>query len=209
MTNRIIFSTLELPGKTTILKGHIPSDLCDELEEKARPFVEDVNCNLKNTERTGWRLFQHEELAPLFQKVADRVTETILSYFKRSPAITMEGKPAFEVNCEYVNAWVAWYSKDSFVQPHVHGSGDMFCIEYSLSTYLKVPKDYTELTFSPCVNNMVENFSIEVRKGDFLIFPSNLMHYTNDCEEGRVILSANFIVNITRLKNENGQEIKE
>lgn len=209
MLNRYIFSALELPGTTTILRGHIPDDLCDELEEKAKPFVTDVNCNLRNTKRTGWQIFQEEEIAPLFQKVTDRVTDTILSYFQQSPALVMGNKPPLNVKCDYCDAWVAWYSEDSFVQPHVHGTAGMFAVEYSLSAYLKVPKDYTELTFSPRVNNMVENYPIEVRKGDFLIFPSNLMHYTNDCKEGRVILSANFSVNVSKLENQNEQEVKE
>ena len=202
MINKVIFSTLELPGVTTLLKGSIPFDLCDELEEKARPFIENVNCNLRDTKRTGWRIFQEEEIAPLFQKVTDRVTKTILSYFDRSPPFTMGENSQFKINCEYYNAWVEWYSEDSFVQPHVHGTAEMFSIEYSLSTYLKVPKDYTELIFSPRINNMVQNYPIEVRKGDFLLFPSNLMHYTNDCQEGRVILSANFAINISKAEKE-------
>jgi len=209
LIDKYTYSIVELPGTTSILKGTLSSNLCDELEEKARPFVENVNCNLKDTKRTGWQIFKEEEIAPLFQKVTDRITHTILAYFERRPALVMGGRPYFNVDTRFADAWVAWYSDNSFIRPHVHGAGGMFNVEYSLAAYLKVPEDYTELTFCPFGGNTLENHTIEVRKGDFLVFPSNLMHYTNKCKEGRVILSANFSVHISVMGSENGQEVKE
>jgi hypothetical protein len=192
--NILNYDRIEIGGITTILKGRLEHAICDEIEEIAKPFVENVECNLQNTKRTGWRVFEKPEFAPVFQKFSDKVTETILSYAQARPILGLGHNGTYNVNCRYFNAWVAWYSSDSFVQPHQHGGGEMFSPEYSLSAYLKVPDDSTELTFVPRELKTTENYKIEVKQGDFLIFPSSLMHYTNDCKEGRVILSANFTV---------------
>lgn len=186
-------SIIDMPS-SPILKGSISHSLCDEIEEKARPFVENIQCNLLNTKRTGWQLFEEEEFVPVFQKFTDRVTETILSFGALCPPLDQQKGSGLQVSCRYTDAWVAWYSSDSFVRPHYHGTGRLFSPEYSLSTYLNVPNEYTELTFQSSNYGGHECYPVEVEKGDFLIFPSFLTHYTNSCEEGRVILSCNFTV---------------
>jgi len=203
------YDEIEIGGITTLLKGHIDAALCDELEKTASPFIEDIDCNLLNTKRTGWRLFDKEEFKPVFQKFSDRVIETIISFSEKKPLLVTDVHESYRVTSIYYNAWVAWYSSDSFVRPHVHGQGEMFSPEYSISCYLKVPNDHTELTFVPRDLGRTNNYTIEVKRGDFLIFPSSLMHYTNSCEEGRVILSGNFSVNVERLGNQNEKEIKK
>ena len=80
----INFSIIDTPS-SPVLKGSISHSLCDEIEEKARPFTENIQCNLLNTKRTGWQLFDKEEFVPVFQKFTDRVTETILSFEKCVP----------------------------------------------------------------------------------------------------------------------------
>jgi len=203
------YDEIEIGGITTILKGRIEDALCDELEKTASPFIENIECNLLNTKRTGWRLFEKKEFNPVFQKFSDKVTETIISFSEKKPLLVTDAHENYDVTSIYQNAWVAWYSSDSFVRPHVHGPGGMFSPEYSLSCYLKVPNDHTELTFVPKELRHTNNYVIEVKRGDFLIFPSNLMHYTNSCDEGRVILSANFSVTAVRLGNQNEQEVKK
>jgi len=210
MLKRQIFSLVEVPGSIHVIKGSINQTLCDELEEKARPFVEEVDCNLKNTNRTGWQIFKDESFAPVFQKFADRVTATIISFGLTYPPLHSDNRVDFDVTCQYKDAWVAWYSSNSFVQPHSHGSGRLISPEYSVSTYLKVPDDYTELTFFDTVYGNPVYTKVEVKQGDFLIFPSHLSHYTDDCKEGRVILSGNFVLNLTQSEGLNsGKEAKK
>jgi len=198
MLKKQLFSLVELPCSLPLIKGSISQALCDELEEAAKPFVENVDCNLINTKRTGWKVFQQESFGRVFQKFTDRITATIISFGQLHPPLKMNPGDDFNVSCEYREAWVAWYSSDSFVQPHSHGAGCLFSSEYSLSTYLKVPDEYTELTFFDTVHGNPVYTKVEVKQGDFLIFPSSLSHYSNDCKEGRVILSGNFTVTVTK-----------
>jgi ectoine hydroxylase-related dioxygenase (phytanoyl-CoA dioxygenase family) len=87
------------------------------------------------------------------------------------------------------------------VQPHTHVDGDMFTNEYSLSAYLNLPQEKSSLTFLTNRGDTT-NFCVEVRKGDVLIFPSNLCHYSNDCHEGRIILSSNFRIDHQEQRND-------
>ena len=88
------------------------------------------------------------------------------------------------------NAWVAHYKNESFVEPHCHTPYPGF---YSCSLYLSTGGKDTSLSFlsdeAPSFNQ--NKLKIPCKEGDMLIFPSDLVHYTNDTFDERIILSAN------------------
>ena len=88
------------------------------------------------------------------------------------------------------NAWVAHYKNESFVEPHCHTPYPGF---YSCSLYLSTGGKDTSLSFlsdeAPSFNQ--NKIKIPCKEGDMLIFPSDLVHYTNDTFDERIILSAN------------------
>jgi len=200
MQHNVRFSEVFIPSSIPVIKFRMDDALCDEIIQAAEPFIDsEVNCNLLNTRRTGWKVFNEEAFAPVFEKFSSLTLELVANYLENKSEYYRQGDQA--LTAFFRDAWVAWYGEDSFVQPHTHVGGDMFTNDYSLSAYLNLPQGKSSLTFLSNLGDAT-NFCIEVHKGDVLIFPSSLCHYSNDCHEGRIILSSNFRIDHQEKRND-------
>jgi len=187
-------TTIEVPHSVDIVKFTIPLDLCEEIKEKAAPYLNaDISCNLHNTSRTGWSLHQEEGFTQTFEKFWSEVAKNLGSYASSPGGSAYELSPSRQLQMSYsiVDMWVAAYSEDSFVAPHRHSYERLFARHYALSAYIDATKNGTHLSFYD--NFSQSHANIRVSTGDVLVFPANLVHYTNDCKDGRAILSSNFI----------------
>ena len=45
---------------------------------------------------------------------------------------------------------------------------------------------------------------VTARRGDMIIFPADIMHYTGDTSEGRMILSANMMLTLAPKEQDDG-----
>jgi hypothetical protein len=169
MTSHNVFSYIPVMKTDFILKTSLDKKLCKALCDVSQDkLVDDIEDNLSNVRRTNWELFADDDAAPLVNEVMDHMNiciRTRLNYPHPN-----QHQPSFFDNKMFYysfatfNAWVAHYNDDSFVEPHCHAESPSFN-----QNKLKIP----------------------CKEGDMLIFPSHLMHYTNDTFVNRTIFSAN------------------
>ena len=195
MTSYNAFSYIPVMKTDFILKTSIDKKLCQDIIEVTKDKLgEDISDNLADVNRTIWELHTDEDAAPYVSKVTDHMNycvRTRLNYPHPN-----QNQPSFFDNRMFYysfatfNAWVAHYKNESFVEPHCHTPYPGF---YSCSLYLSTGGKDTSLSFlsdeAPSFNQ--NKMKIPCKEGDMLIFPSNLVHYTNDTFDERIILSAN------------------
>jgi len=195
MTSYNAFSYIPVMKTDFILKTSIDKKLCQDIIEVTKDKLgEDISDNLADVNRTIWELHTDEDAAPYVAKVTDHMNycvRTRLNYPHPN-----QNQPSFFDNRMFYysfatfNAWVAHYKNESFVEPHCHTPYPGF---YSCSLYLSTGGKDTSLSFlsdeAPSFNQ--NKLKIPCKEGDMLIFPSNLVHYTNDTFDERIILSAN------------------
>ena len=178
-----------------ILKTSIDKKTCEELIEATKDKLdEDIQDNLSNVRRTIWELHTDEDTSSVVSKIMDHVNfciRTRLNY----PHPNQNQPPFFDNKMFFYsfatfNAWVAHYKNESFVEPHCHIEYPNY---YSCALYLSTGGDETSLSFlsdeAPSFNQ--NKMKIPCKEGDMLIFPSNLIHYTNDTFDKRIVMSAN------------------
>jgi hypothetical protein len=149
--------------------------------------VQHGDSDLHLTERTDWNLYQNENFKTLFQEKIDAVIFDVTyklshypTYYSHYNAISQE--------IQMYNIWFARCKKGGYTDPHHHGCGSGL---YSFVYYLKVPSGETSLTFSNLEFYNKKRFII--KKGDVFVFPSSLVHWTNDTEDDRCLLAGNFV----------------
>ena len=190
------FSYIPVMKTDFILKTSLDKELCDKLISITKDkVVDDIPDNLKNVKRTPWQLHTDEDVAPYINKVVEKVNHCVRTRLNY-PHPNQDNPSYFENKMFYYsfatfNAWVAFYEDSSFVEPHCHTEYPSF---YSSSAYLSTgDKETTSLSFlsdeSPSFNE--NKLEVTVKEGDMLIFPSNMIHWTDDAYKGRVILSCN------------------
>lgn len=86
------------------------------------------------------------------------------------------------------NSWINVHWKGGKTLPHAHGNS----IKYVCAYYLNVPKDSGRFKFR--YEDHWEHIS--VKTGDFIIFPSTLIHSTeeNISNEERIVLTTNIVL---------------
>jgi hypothetical protein len=133
---------------------------------------------------------------------------TLTSYYtesnKHSPSIFLILKDEIESFCNLLE-WSSvtfngsWFQKSTlgqFIGPHTHGS-----LGFSATLYLEYdPVEHTPLVFIAPFHNfqngeIIDYSPPEVKEGDLLIFPSQIMHYTmpSTSEKTRLVLSFNLL----------------
>jgi len=200
-----------------ILKTSIDKKTCEELIEATKDKLdEDIQDNLSNVRRTIWELHTDEDTSSVVSKIMDHVNfciRTRLNY----PHPNQNQPPFFDNKMFFYsfatfNAWVAHYKNESFVEPHCHIEYPNY---YSCALYLSTGGDETSLSFlsdeAPSFNQ--NKMKIPCKEGDMLIFPSNLIHYTNDTFDKRIVMSANmyagFCPNFMNHGNPQAEETSE
>ena len=217
MSSYNVFSYIPIMKNEFILKKSIDKKTCEELIEATKDKLdEDIQDNLSNVRRTIWELHTDEDTSSVVSKIMDHVNfciRTRLNY----PHPNQNQPPFFDNKMFFYsfatfNAWVAHYKNESFVEPHCHIEYPNY---YSCALYLSTGGDETSLSFlsdeAPSFNQ--NKMKIPCKEGDMLIFPSNLIHYTNDTFDKRIVMSANmyagFCPNFMNHGNPQAEETSE
>ncbi len=217
MSSYNVFSYIPIMKNEFILKTSIDKKTCEELIEATKDKLdEDIQDNLSNVRRTIWELHTDEDTSSVVSKIMDHVNfciRTRLNY----PHPNQNQPPFFDNKMFFYsfatfNAWVAHYKNESFVEPHCHIEYPNY---YSCALYLSTGGDETSLSFlsdeAPSFNQ--NKMKIPCKEGDMLIFPSNLIHYTNDTFDKRIVMSANmyagFCPNFMNHGNPQAEETSE
>ena len=217
MTSHNVFSYIPIMKNDFILKTSIDKKTCEELIEATKDKLdEDIQDNLNNVRRTIWELHTDEDTSSVVSKIMDHANlciRTRLNY----PHPNQNQPPFFDNKMFFYsfatfNAWVAHYKNESFVEPHCHIEYPNF---WSCALYLSTGGDETSLSFlsdeAPSFNQ--NKMKIPCKEGDMLIFPSNLIHYTNDTFDKRIVMSANmyagFCPNFMNHGNPQAEETSE
>ena len=172
-----------------IYQGRLSSYCCDAVAQAYDDAEKIDNTgknqdNLYKTERTGWRMHEDKRVFNIMQQITDMfgkmVCNEIPSYF--------EG-----VGINLFECWIARSQDGSLVEPHNHGS-NLNLTQWSVVFYANIPSETTSLVFFD--SYIGKKIQLDVREGDFIIFPSDILHYTTDTCEGRMILSGNLSMSL-------------
>lgn len=184
------FSFVSLPKEELVLFTKITHSWCNSVEEKAKLFIEDVQCNLKNTKRTSWDLHLKDSLKKENTELLEHICQGLHNLFYRPYSSSLTEN---QFVLATTSSWVAWYNSESSVVPHNHG---FLPCEYSFCVYLETPTEGTTFSFfgeqEAIINKHHSTFSVQ--KGDILVFPSKLSHYVEKLSNNRVIYSGNFTI---------------
>jgi hypothetical protein len=173
----------EFPKTVSIYRGFLPSRYCEDIIQAYKKLKKidntgDNQDNLFNTERTDW--FAHND--PVVKDVAGQI---FLAFGKGCVFDEIESNKA---DLNLTNSWIAESKSGAFVEPHHHGLNFYNC-SWSFVFYAKIPNGISSLVFQ---DKICGKHEILVKEGDFLLFPSDFVHYTDDTCEGRTIYSGNF-----------------
>ena len=195
MTSYNAFSYIPVMKTDFILKTSIDKKTCEELIEITKDKLdEEIDDNLSNVRRTIWELHTDEDAGPIINKIMDHMNYCIRTRLN-FPHPNQSEPPIFENKMFFYsfatfNSWVAHYKNESFVEPHCHVEYPNF---WSCALYLSTGGDETSLSFlsdeAPSFNQ--NKINVPCKEGDMLIFPSSLVHYTDDTFDKRIVMSAN------------------
>ena len=179
-----------------ILKTSFDLDFCDKIIELGKTKINtEVVDNLEGVYRTGWDLQSDPDFTPHLAYMTEVLSGCISKKFNyphfRGANESYQSK-GFQMALSWLDMWVGYYDKYSFVHPHNHGELPSF---WSFSAYLSTGESSESSLYfmsdeSP--ERSVSCMRVNVKRGDVLIFPSNIFHYTNDCAGGRVVMASNF-----------------
>jgi len=92
----------------------------------------------------------------------------------------------YKINAKVDKIWSQSYKQNDYHMAHTHGGNN-----YSSVLYLELPEN-TQTTFYTDYNKTTE-LKIDVKEGDYIIFPSSAMHESKPiiCNQRKTILSFN------------------
>lgn len=178
---------INVGGITRILKTRIRLDHVDKMVERYDQIetsgdIDSVR-NLLDAEKSDWNILDNPACDVENLIIKDKIHDVIKRFIHGSD----------EFNIQYADFWYAKYSDKSFIAPHGHGD---FFGRYSFCAYLDCEPEGTILYYTTGASTHIP---VLFHKGDLAIFPSGLVHWSNDVYEGRKIVAGNFVVNV-RLK---------
>jgi len=179
----------EFPKTVCVYRGFLQQKYCDLIIDAYQRLEKIDNTgknqdNLFDTNRTNW--FAHDD--PSVLEVAGQIFQAF-----------GDGGVFDRIDCTKAkvylhHSWIAESQAKAFVEPHHHGLNFYGC-SWSFVFYAKIPNKKSSLVFQDKVHGKNE---VIVREGDFLIFPSDFIHYSDDTCEGRMIYSGNFDTSLDR-----------
>ena len=157
------------------------------------------NTNYTNLEDAVDNLHRRTNYKDLFVELAKHVVEFIKA----------QGYDTDKFDVHFTKAWATYTAKGQFIASHKHTASHFSCVYYvrndnmgnvkfeqelAAQTGLYVPpteqyiKNWNELNFA--------SYTIPVQSGDFVIFPSELLHYTetNERDIPRISISADILL---------------
>lgn len=182
---------IKIPYQLELFVDKISDDECDEIikicEKETRLYSEGPQVkNLVGAQKSDWNILHNENIRNACTPILQRI----------SFMFEMQISPKDQFQLEYDDFWYARYTDNSFIAPHNH---QRTLGHYSFCVYLNAPKDGTYLYFM----NEAESIPIKFYKGDIVIFPGGLVHWSNDVSKGRKIIAGNLAVQLDR-ERENG-----
>lgn len=177
-----------LPYTLNLLVDRILPKECDKIikscekNERLYSFGEQVK-NLVGAEKTDWNILQNENVKKDCEPIIDSIGLMTQTLIGDGPFIT-----------NFKDFWYARYTDDSFIAPHNHRRS---IFDYSFCVYLNAPEEGTYLYFM----NEAESVPVKFYKGDIVLFPGNLVHWSNDVSKGRKIIAGNFSIKNTEEQN--------
>lgn len=115
------------------------------------------------------------------------------------------GKPSTGMRIS--NAWASIYGRDHFVPQHTHPMSHLSLVFYAAATegtghlvFENPARGHFQHFYPPEISWLHYRFSIQPKKGLFVVFPSYLAHNTepHESDEPRVIYSANLLLQYTK-----------
>jgi len=112
------------------------------------------------------------------------------------------------------NAWTSIYGRDHFIPQHTHPMSHLSMAFYAAATegtgqlvFQNPARAHFEHFYPPDINWMPYRFSIQPRKGLFVVFPSYLSHGTelHESDDFRVIYSANVQLQFRKATDADGE----
>ena len=182
-------ATHSLETMRQIYEGSLSRKYCEQIVEAYKDLEKIDNTgnnqdNLFRTERTGWRAHEDNRIvevaSQLIEPFAKTTGDVLPVYFK-------------SVKVNLFESWIARSKDGAFVEPHNHGRNNTGT-QWSYVFYADIPNGESSIVFFDSI--IGRKIKVPVKTGDYLIFPSDLMHYTTDTCEGRMILSGNFAVSL-------------
>lgn len=101
-----------------------------------------------------------------------------------------------------IESWYAKYTDESIVAPHSH---NIFHGHWSFCWYLGTAPEGTLLYFM----DGSESFPHRFFPGNLILFPGDLMHWSNDTSKDRKIISGNFLLTVEPLQVVEARNNKE
>ena len=170
---------------TRIMIARLPiswgMEMLNSANQADASFVEsnEEGKNLLGTSITSWTI--HKE--PWCQPHAAR----LMSFMSIGMREMISARTAYQLHL--YDCWIVKYKNNSQLLPHNHG---MFQALWSFVWYLDVPDEGTEIMYR--VGDI--NLSKTVYSGDLLLFPSDVMHWSDDLHENRTVMAGNFVLSV-------------
>ena len=142
----------------------------------------DVVSNVK----TSWKIGKVGQIKEVERVLSDEIDEV---------------RSSLKTNLEVYQVWFQNYETGMDHSAHIHGA-----LGFSSIVYMKYDKTHSSTVFlSPYISSITGDhmeFSPDVKEGDIVFFPSNILHYVNrnKSDKNRVICSFNL-----RVKNESNR----
>lgn len=178
-------SKIDYNEKLYISKCTIPHEICDEAIDVCKRNL-DLNIssentkNLIETEKSEWMILHNKLVEPCTFPFQHQLNEFIRWRVDSTQNFSLY----------YTDWWYAEYTDNSFIAPHCH---NQFYCNWSFCAYLDAEDEGTVLYFLTDDNATIP---VKVFKGDMLMFPGNLKHWTNDVYKGRKIFAGNFLASV-------------
>ncbi len=145
-------------------------------------------------------MFSHPVLTIDNYPKADAIAD---EYREKSLALVEEFPNAGLIS----NAWASIYGRDHFVPQHTHPMSHLSLVFYAAATegtghlvFENPARGHFQHFYPPEISWLHYRFSIQPKKGLFVVFPSYLAHNTepHESDELRVIYSANLQLQYTK-----------
>lgn len=181
-------SYIKLYRATELLKSTISPSYCTKVfkdcEKNLKKSMSQKGFDVKNL--TGayksetWNLHAEEWFAEHRDVMLNRISNML------RPNVGMGDY--YTINM--IESWYAKYTDDSIVAPHSH---NIHYGHWSFCWYLNTAPNGTVLYF---MDGHSEQYPHRFFPGDLVIFPGDLIHWSNDTSNDRKIISGNFLLTI-------------
>ena len=189
-------ATYVIPSYQNVMRVSIDSEHLDNMIRFSEKHIETNfdRDNLVGRKRTDWLLNHKEGFHEAFKPMIDKLNFILHHYIDTDASFgssQLNLPESAKIRTILFDCWTAWFEQGGATLPHAHGN---IPTHFSTVLYLRLPKGKTSLGFGN--NTLTQRVIHDIREGDMLIFPSSLVHWGFDHDEGRIMTSANWTYTI-------------